>query len=286
MQFIRDGEDRRRYFLITPGRTGSTLLASILADAGADFDIQSREEWDTARGGWMEHDEVRLAATHFRLAFERSPSKPISFISRSIWTYHRTLGKKHLRRALREAAYVKAMNLDLAIPFAIKLGYFPQLIINYRPFGAQALSSSQMLMTWSLDALAATFNRTYRNALIQVHAYGGCVVSYADLTDQRRTAWAAALSEITGLSADKLLESRARRSKGDQSPPKEFPVLDEAVGRSVDALDGLSGLALPPSRQALRNWQRKAADGQPALPSETRSPGSHSAPATAPTPRQ
>src|SRR5690242_19469581 len=211
MQFVRDGEDRRRYFLITSGRTGSTLLANILADSGADFAIVSREEWDTARGGWMEHDEIRRASQHFRLAFERSPSKPTSLVSRLIWTYHRTLGKKYLRQALRKAVYVKAMHLDLAIPFAIKLGYFPQLIINYRPFSEQALSSSQMLMTWSLDALAETFNRTYRNALIQVHAYGGCVVSYADLTDHRRTDWATALGQITGLPADKLLETRARR---------------------------------------------------------------------------
>ncbi len=263
MQLFDDGADRRRYFLITPGRTGSTLLASILADAGADFAIDSREEWDTARGGWMEHADIRRATNHFRLAFERSPSKPISPFSRLIWTYHRTSGKRYLRRALQQAVYLKAVNLDLAIPFAIKLGYFPQLIVNYRPFGAQALSSSQMLMSWSSDALAATYNRTYRNSLIQIYSYGGCVVSYADLTDRDRTAWASALGQVTGLSADKLLESRARRSKGNRSVEAELPVLDETTRQSVAAIDALSGLALSPSPQALRNWQRKAADRKP-----------------------
>jgi len=260
MELFNEGTDRRRFFLITPGRTGSTLLATILADAGADFSIDSREEWDTARGGWMEHADIRRATHHFRLAFERSPTKPVWLWSRLLWTYHRTMGKRYLRRALEKAVYLKAVHLDLAIPFAIKLGYFPQAIVNYRPFAEQALSSSQMLMSWSADALAGVYNRTYRNALMQIHSYGGCVVSHADLTDRRRTAWAAALSEVTGLPADKLLESRDRRSKGDQSAPTELPVLDESTRQSVAAIDALSGLALPPSPQALRNWGRKSAD--------------------------
>jgi len=259
MAFI-DETDRRRFFIVTPGRTGSTLLATILADAGADFSIAARDDWDTARGGWMEHADIRRATHHFRLAFERSPSKPRSLISRIFWTYHRAAGKRYLKRALQRAVYVKALNLDLAIPFAIKLGYFPQLIVNYRPFGAQALSFSQMMINWSADALAASYNRTYRNSLLQIHSYGGCVVGYEDLTDHRHTAWATALSQVTGLPADKLLESRARRSKADLPAQIELPVLDETARQSVAPIHALSGLAVPPSPQALRNWRRKIKD--------------------------
>ena len=263
MGFI-DEADRRRFFVVTPGRTGSTLLATILADAGADFSVASRDDWDAARGGWMEHADIRRASNHFRIAFECAPSKPRSLFSRIAWSYHRAAGKRYLRRALQRAVYVKAMHLDLAIPFAIKLGYFPQVIVNYRPFGAQAMSFSQMMINWSVDALAATYNRTYRNSLLQLSSYGGCVVSYADLTDPSRTEWATALGRITGLSADRLLESRARRCKADLPAEAELPVLDQSAQQSIAALDALSGIAVPPSPQALRNWRRKMKDWEAA----------------------
>jgi uncharacterized membrane protein YkvA (DUF1232 family) len=256
---VRD-DDGRRFFVVTPGRTGSTLLATILADAGADFAIAPRDDWDTARGGWMEHPDAVRAGNHFRLAFERSPNKPAAFISRWIWAYHRAAGKRYLKRALQRTVYVKALHLDLAIPFAIKLGYFPQVIVNYRPFGAHALSFSQMVTTWSADALATAYNRSYRNSLLLVHSYGGCVVSYADLTDRTRTEWTASLGQITGLSAERLLASRDRRASAMQADESECPVADETAQRSLAALDALSGRALRPSSQAVRNWQRKIAD--------------------------
>jgi uncharacterized membrane protein YkvA (DUF1232 family) len=253
-------DDRRRFFVVTPGRTGSTLLATILADAGADFSIVPRDDWDTARGGWMEHPDAVRAGNHFRLAFERSPSKPTTLISKWIWVYRRAAGKRHLRQALEQAVYFKSLHLDLAIPFAIKLGYFPQVIVNYRPFGEHAVSFSQMVISWSADALAAAHNRTYRNSLLLVHSFGGCVVSYADLTDRGRTEWATSLGQITGLSAENLLASRDRRASADRAADIEVPIPDEPAQRSLAALEALSGRALRPSAQALRNWQRNIAD--------------------------
>src|SRR5215467_3555057 len=104
--------DRRRFFVVTAGRTGSSLLASILADAGADFSITAADDWDTARGGSMEHPDIRTATRHFGRAFELSPSKPRGLIRRILWTYHRTMGKRYLKRALERAIYVKALHLD------------------------------------------------------------------------------------------------------------------------------------------------------------------------------
>jgi uncharacterized membrane protein YkvA (DUF1232 family) len=264
---VTERGDRRRFFLVTPGRTGSTLLATILADAGADFCMASRDDWDIARGGWMEHSQIRSATNHFRLAFECSPNKPRGLLSRILWTYHRTAGKRCLKQALQQAIYVKALHLDLAVPFAIKLGYFPQVIVSYRPFGEHALSFSQMVINWSADALAATYNRTYRNSLLLLHSYGGCVVSYADLTDRSSTEWATALGQITGLPADKLLASRDRRLSAIRPAEADPLILDETAERSIAAIDALSGLALPPSPQALRNWRRKVASNQAIKPS-------------------
>ena len=49
--------DNRRFFIVTVGRTGSSLLASILADAGADFGVQGKADWDPA-GGAYEHPSL------------------------------------------------------------------------------------------------------------------------------------------------------------------------------------------------------------------------------------
>src|SRR5262249_27309295 len=135
-------DEQRRYFILTAGRTGSTLLATILADAGADFGLPVPEDWDVARGGDLEHPEIRHAANHLRLALERSPRKPITVPSKWVWTYHHAVGKHHLRQALQQAKYVKGVNLDLAVPHTIKLGFFPVILVSSRPFGEFAISYS------------------------------------------------------------------------------------------------------------------------------------------------
>ena len=249
---------RYRHFVLTAGRTGSTLLAAILADAGADFAMPAPKEWDTARGGVVALPEIRRATTHFRLAFDRSTSKPPTPLARWIWGWHRSLGKRLLKRALDKAVFVKANDLDLAIPFAIKIGYFPRLIVSYREFDAHVLSASQMLINWSIETMAKDYDRSYRNAVLQLHAYGGCVVHYDDLVDAARTDWARSLAEVTGLSADALLASRTRRARPVAREEARLPVLYESVEHTFAAVDALSGRALPPSPQALRNWAQRA----------------------------
>jgi hypothetical protein len=234
------------------------LLIAIMADAGADFAMPVPEDWDTARGGALALPEIRRATNHFRLAFELSQRRPALPPVQWIWNWHRSLGKRHLKRALDKAIYVKADDLDLAVPYAIKVGYFPRIIVSYRRFGAQAVSFSQMFINWSVEAMATEYDRTYRNAVLQMYAYGGCVVSYADLVDRTRTEWASNLAEVTGLTAERLLASRDRRVKSGERTELELPVLYESVEQSFLAVDTLSGRALPPSPQALRNWARKA----------------------------
>jgi len=263
---LQPDNKRQRYFIVTAGRTGSTLLAAIMGDAGADFGMPVLDDWNTARGGPMELSEVRRAANYFRLAFERAPRKPALPPARWIWTWNRSQGKRHLKRALDKAVYVKAVNLDLAIPYSIKLGYFPRVIVSYRRFGPFALSYSQMLASWSTETMAMDYDRIYRNAVLQLHAYGGCAVNYDELVDRTRTEWARNLAEVTGLPVDALLESRARRIKSAPREERPFPVSQESVERSFAAVDALSGHAWPPSPQALRNW---ASDGEPRLETET-----------------
>ena len=39
-----------KYFIVTVGRTGSSLLCAVLADASADFGMKAPEDWDPRRG--------------------------------------------------------------------------------------------------------------------------------------------------------------------------------------------------------------------------------------------
>jgi hypothetical protein len=84
---------------------------------------------------------------------------------RTLWTYHRTAGKRYLKQALQQAIYVKALHLDLAI----KLGYFPQVIVSYRPFGEHALSFSQLLVALFIRLMPASIKLQHRADAVERH---------------------------------------------------------------------------------------------------------------------
>ena len=263
--------ERQRFFIVTAGRTGSTLLATIMADAGADFGIAAPKDWDVSRGGDMELAAIRRAADHFRVAFERAPRKPIATVSKWIWSCRMSLGKRLLKEALTQARFFKTVNLDLVIPYVMKMGFFPRMIVSCRAFPGYAVSFSQTFGHRSLTVLADDYNRTYRNALLQLSTYGGCVVSYSDLTDPSRTEWANALAETTGLSAEALLASRGRRIKVRTDAERALPRLSDSASEIFAAAEHFAGRALPPSVPALRNWSRLLANQLGAPPTEDQS---------------
>ncbi|HYC14851.1 MAG TPA: hypothetical protein VEC75_11410, partial [Stellaceae bacterium] len=75
-------DERQRFFILTTGRTGSSLLSAIMAEAGADFGPQLAIERRTVRGTSMEHPGIRRAAYHFRQALAESPRKPVATLSK------------------------------------------------------------------------------------------------------------------------------------------------------------------------------------------------------------
>jgi len=263
--------ERQRFFIVTAGRTGSTLLAAIMADAGADFGIPAPKGWDVSRGGDMELAAIRRAADHFRNAFDRAPKKPTAIVSKWIWSCRISMGKRLLKEALAQARFLKTVNLDLVIPYVMKMGFFPRVIVSYRPFPEYAVSFSQTFGHRSLPALADDYNRTYRNALLHLSTYGGCAIGYSDLTDLNRTEWANALAETTGLSAEALLASRRRRLKLRTDAERALPPLSDSASEIFAAAEHFAGRALAPSVPALRNWRRMIANELGASPAEDQS---------------
>lgn len=246
----------QRFFVVNAGRTGSSLLCAILAGAGADFGVPADASW-SADDGAFETPAVTRAAAWFGKARQLSVEKP-PWPRRWLWDIARHRGKHHLKRALA-APFVKGPNLDLAIQPAVKLGYQPRIIVSYRSFPAQAMSLAQRSAHRDVTSLEAYYRRTYRNALMWLMLYGGCVIDYDELVDVRDVGWIAPLAAVTRLAPESIAAARQARSRPGAAVGRPLPVLSPECERLYDSLRALSGRVVPPSRVALRSLEKSAA---------------------------
>ena len=243
------GEDQRS-FIITAARTGSTLLSAILADAGADFGMTAPQEWDRAGGG-LEHPELWRALRYFRKAEAISTGRPPFGIARIRWNAYRSLGKKLLRAGLGRARFAKLYGAHELVRPAFKIGFFPTVILSYRRFEDQALSLGLMHAHASWESLRDNYQHVYCNGLWLLNTFGGCVVGYKNLADRDDSTWVKPLARTTGLPIERLVEARDYRIDALSRPARTGSV-DRTAGRVFDAMEALSGKAIPPSEQALR----------------------------------
>ncbi len=244
-----------RYFIVCAGRTGSSLLAAILADAGARFGLDAPDVWNRNAGA-LETPESQKAFYHYTNAYRISPEKPTTSVTGKLrWSIELHRGKNALNKALSIADYVKCPGADLIVYPSFRLGYFPRVIVNYRRFEDHARSFFQMQAYSSIEWISDRYCRIYRNSLALLSLYGGCVVSYDDLTEGNGdTGWIRNLSEVTALPFDSLAESHRKRA-GNREPAEDgISFNDRAADDVFEALEALRGRVIPPSRQAIRNW--------------------------------
>jgi hypothetical protein len=261
--FPAERSPRERFLIINAGRTGSSLLCAILAAAGADFGMAADQTW-SADDGAFEQEAVTRAAAWLGAASRLGPTPPL-WPQRWRWDFARHRAKIHLRRALAAAPFVKGPNLDLAVQPAAKFGYEPRIIVSCRAFSAQAMSLAQRSAHSEATALEAYYLRTYKNALMWLLVYGGCVVDYDELADPEESAWAAALAAVTGLAAPALAAARqARLDPRVVRRPSRLPALSLECELLHDRLRGLSGQAVPPSHLAARSMARRPAGAESA----------------------
>jgi hypothetical protein len=262
--------ERQRFFILSSGRSGSTLLAAVLADAGAEFGVGTPEQWDPGTGA-LEHRELHRVAAWMGYAYDLSPDRPGIGPRRYLWDIYRSIGKTRLRRLLRIARYVKGQGADFAVQPAFKMGYFPTIIVSYRRFEDFATSSGLKRGHSNLETLVKYYNRVNRNALLLLRMFGGCVVSYEALSDPSDKSWADPLAAVTGLPANQLIAARSRRLRSADRRDEPQP-LDASAAETFASLDALRGLAIPPSAPAFRSWRGKT--GQAASVSPSRNPTS------------
>ena len=260
-------DDRIRYFIINSGRCGSSLLAAILADSGADFGLPVPKDWSQDEGA-LEHPDVDYVSRQFRRAAYLLPRKRSSLLVKYLIDARQSLGKKRARQVLPKITYAKTDNLDLWTWHLTKMGYRPRIIVSYRDFAATARSFF-ILRGLHFHQFAANYSRTYENALMMLDVFGGCAVSFEEMVNPEETAWAEALSQATGIPADRLLHHRGERLKEGGGKPKDRPsaeagpssanrpkieLSDPRATMVEQQLRQLKGCYLPPSAQVQRKW--------------------------------
>jgi hypothetical protein len=240
----------RRYFVVSLGRSGSSLLAAILADAGANFGVRTPRTWDP-RSGQMEGQEIKQAAHHYRRAYDIGCGKKFVFSPALETKIRHFRGRKHLRRALQTSEFLKIGDLDLVVQPSFKLGYSPRVILNYRQLEHNLPSLLVGRTTVGPDQLAAEYVRIYRQGLTLLRTFGGCTIAFNELQDTALSGWADALANTTDLESSRLQESRERRLNGSLDVPDAAPLYPEAYALH-EQMRLLSGRAIEPSRQVVR----------------------------------
>ncbi|MEW6119345.1 MAG: hypothetical protein AB1593_04570 [Pseudomonadota bacterium] len=238
-----------RCFLLSTGRCGSSLLAAILTEAGADFGERYSGQWNE-RTGAFESFAIGRATAHYQRSLELRRDSHLSKWRMWRRKWHRGLTRIYLQRALRRAAFAKCG--DSAIPLlARKLGYRPSVVFLYRHYVDQTFSAHQRHGSDYVELIDKYFSRN-ATALMTVQFYGGCVVSYEEIMDANETAWAAALARATGLEADRILASRAKIVR--PQPPATARIIppDARADALLVQLAAFKGRYVEPDRLAQR----------------------------------
>ncbi len=160
-------------------------------------------------------------------------------------------GRRYLRHALKESRFLKIGDLDLIVQPSFKLGYNPRVVLNYRQLELNLPSLLVGRTHIGPDQLAREYVRIYRQGLMLLRTFGGCVVEYNELQDTQAGGWAEALAATTGLDRLALMDSRRRRLQGEADPRNVEPIYLEAY-TLYEAMRSLGGRAIEPSRQVVR----------------------------------
>ena len=210
--------------------------------------MQAPRVWDPRRG-IMENETMRVATHHYRRAYEIDQGRRYKLSPELEAKWRRALGRRRLRQALSEADFFKIGDLDLVVQPSFKLGYLPRLILSYRQFEPTAMSLIVGRKHVGPDALEADYIRLYRQGLMLLRCFGGCVVAYTDL-HLDSAAWGC-LASVTGLQEPDLARAVGARS-ADVPANENTAVLYPQAQAVFEQLESLRGQLIEPSRQVQR----------------------------------
>lgn len=244
-------DERGRCFVVTFGRSGSSLLCAMLGDAGADFGLPVPDSWDP-RHGIMELPAIKQAAHHMRRAFDIDAGRRFLLSPQVEGKFRRGRARRYLREALGAARYVKIGDLDLLVQMGFALGYSPRVILNLRRFEDSLSSTLVGRKHLGPDCLAADYARICRQGLALMHTFGGCVVDYEDMLTGADGVWIDAVAAVTGLAATTLRRAARQRVNAPARPPAGGIALYQECQALYTGLTALRGRVFEPSTPVTR----------------------------------
>ncbi|MEQ8994949.1 MAG: hypothetical protein RID53_00400 [Coleofasciculus sp. B1-GNL1-01] len=197
--------DKDRYLIVGTGRSGSSLLAAILADAGADFNLPSVLTWNRSSGAY-EHPKLICACKWF------FRSHKAAFLSDQLRRFCEIRMERELLLLWQEAVFAKYPNAVWLIHFIPRLGYSPKVILSYREFTSFSLSE-YLKKGVSMPDLVKKYYEINSTAMLALNVFGGVAVSYEELVDKNDTMWADAISSLTNIDSQKIIYFRNQRVK-------------------------------------------------------------------------
>jgi hypothetical protein len=200
---MNNDNDKYRYMLVGTGRSGSSLLSAIIADAGANFDMPNVSAWDR-RSGAYEHPELINSYKWFLR------SKKMALLSDRLRRFCEIRTENKLSTLLDRAVFAKYPHAFRLIHFTPELEFYPKIILSYRDFAGY---SKSMYRKNGMDMpnLIKSYKEINSTALLQLEVFGGVAINYKELVDKSETNWAETISSLTGIDFSSLLESREKR---------------------------------------------------------------------------
>lgn len=239
---VNDKSDKRRYLIVGTGRSGSSLLCSILAGVGAHFGMPNLSSWDRKSGAY-EHPKLISACKWFSRSQKIAQSILPDALGRE---FCNARAQRDLAALMADVQFAKSPRLVWLVHWVSRLGYEPRILLSYRGFDGYAISK-HVKSGWSLSDLAETYVAVNRTCMLQLHIFGGCAVDYKELVNQEEKSWAKAIASVTGLKYDDILQSRDRIVKP-RPEPEALGVLDATAQAVYTEMRKLKGKVVCPGR--------------------------------------
>lgn len=191
-----------KYIICGTERSGSTLLSAVLANAGANFGMSLKTDWNRNSGAF-EHTTLINMIKYFKrkeLYGNFSDRLKLFFENKIIQQIKNGLGE--------EVTYLKyPIYSEQQAYYVRKSGFQPRLIMTIRKFEEVAQSQLYKHGGNYLD-LKNYYIDTLSTCILELKNYGGCIISYDELTNLNERKWADRITQITGLSKNLLIEKR------------------------------------------------------------------------------
>lgn len=229
-----------KFLIVSTGRCGSTFLSAILSQAGANFGLAPNTNWNQSSGSY-EHPDLDQAYKWHKAAQK---------IHRELWPFNslskwcRNKRDQKLQNIFNQIEFAKTTQLVHLVQPIHQLEFGIRIILTYRSFNEFAVSRHRRF-GWDLSKIADHYCTVNRTALLQLHTFGGCAISYDELISSDETTWAESLEEITDIAEDKLLkhrkgllrEPRHKRIPGvfDPKAEKVFAKLRKRKGETISS---------------------------------------------------